>query len=239
MIQASPLTFGILETDIVAEELRGTFGTYRQMFSELLAKQDPTLQFNYYNVIEGEYPSNIDECDAYLITGSKANSYDNDPWIVRLKEYIKELASEEKKLIGICFGHQLIAHALGGLAGKSAKGWAVGVTTSDLVNPQPSWLSGEKTAFKLLVSHQDQVLQLPDNATLLAGNTFCPYGAYSIDQHILCFQGHPEFHPDYARGLLEKRREIIGETLCEKAITSYSQATDHELVARWILRFVD
>lgn len=238
------ISLGILRTDIVAEPFRKIYGSYHEMFITLFEAEDPTLTFKYYDVINGEYPADIDECEAYLITGSKCDSFADDDWIVQLRDYVKVLAAKRKKLIGICFGHQLIAHALGGLAGRCDKGWGVGVHSNQVVaGLDLPWLTAlnpndNQPSFKLLVTHQDQILKLPDDATLLAGNDFCAYGAYFIGQHILCFQGHPEFSKGYARGVMEARQDLIEANCYQTAMDSFAQDTDHQRVARWILGFI-
>jgi GMP synthase-like glutamine amidotransferase len=233
------MTLGILEAGLVNETLKPEYGSYPDMFRTLLSEQDPTIKFKFYNVLEGEYPADINECDAYLITGSKHNSYDEDPWIVVLKDYIRTLLEQDKKLLGICFGHQLIAHALGGLAAKSDRGWGVGIYNSQITpNLDLPWLKDYSTQFKLLVSHQDQVIILPKGATLFASNPFCPNAAYFIQDKVLCFQGHPEFTTDYAKELMQSRKSDIGEEAFSQAMSSFANAADHQNVARWMLDFV-
>ena len=116
------MKIGILEADQLSETLRRQYGSYGDMIQNLLQSLDQRLAFTRYQVTESNYPENIDDCDAYLITGSKFSIYDNEPWIKDLQEYVIALAGQQKKLIGICFGHQLIAHALGGQTQKSEKG---------------------------------------------------------------------------------------------------------------------
>ena len=97
------------------------------MFRNVLLQADPNIQIHSYEVQFGDYPATLDECDAYLITGSKVSAYDDIPWINELKIFVCALHQHQKKLIGICFGHQLIAEALGGKVERSKRGWHVGV----------------------------------------------------------------------------------------------------------------
>ena len=227
---------GILVTDDIAPELQH-FGDYPQMFSTLLSKQNPGIAFINYDVVAGQYPADKDECDAYLITGSKADSYADTPWIVALREYVRQLYEAEKPFVGICFGHQLIALALGGDAGKSEKGWGIGVHQYQFED-HPDWLEADNT-FQMLAMHQDQVKQLPPDATLLASSEFCPFAAYSIKNKVLCFQAHPEFVADYSRGLIARRHHLIPEQTRQKAEASFSQPLDHDKVGMWINAFIE
>ena len=129
------MKIGILKTDAVRPEWVPDFGEYPDMFTALLAKADPDLEFAVYDVEEGEYPDDIDEVDAYLITGSKSSVYEEKAWIARLMDFVRELHAREKKIVGICFGHQIIAHALGGKTEKSHKGWGVGRHTHSFITP--------------------------------------------------------------------------------------------------------
>jgi GMP synthase-like glutamine amidotransferase len=228
---------GILEADRLSEALRRQYGSYGDMFQNLLLSVDNRLALPRYQVTESDYPENIDDCDAYLITGSNAGVYDDEPWIRRLQDYVITLAGRQKKLIGICFGHQLIAQALGGHAEKSEKGWGVGLAASTVYAAKP-WMDPVKETFALLTSHQDQVTALPPHAELIAGNDFCSYASYQIGDHILTFQGHPEFTPEYARQRMHDRREIIGAQRYQQGMASLSQTADHPVVATWIINFV-
>lgn len=231
------MIIGILEADVLADEVIQRYGRYADSFEELLSAADPQLSFQIYHVTQQDYPLNIDECDAYLITGSKASVYDDADWIQRLKHFVVECFEQEKKLLGICFGHQLIAHALGGLVKKNQKGWGMGLASSK-VTGKPDWLSPVQNEFNLLVSHQDQVMQLPPQASLIAGNDFCPIASYQVNRSILTFQGHPEFNRDYIQYLMSTRRKVIGEQVYQQAKQSLQQDLDHELVGQWIVNFI-
>ncbi len=231
------MKIGMLEADNLAPEISQQFGRYSDMARALLQSLEPRLDFQTYSVINGEYPATSDECDAWVLTGSQAGAYDDDAWIRRLELYIRELAGQQKKLIGICFGHQLIAQALGGKVEKSARGWGVGVMTSEIFLHK-DWMRPSQQRFSLLVSHQDQVIELPPGAERLAGNEFCPNSSYLLNDHILTFQGHPEFNVAYARLLMDKRRELIGEQRYQQALASLQQQTDHELIAAWMVNFI-
>lgn len=233
------MNIGILDTDQLSLDVINQFGSYSDMFRRLLQSLNTLNTFQTYQVTQGHYPNTIDECDAYLITGSKANAYDNTPWIVALRNYITQLDAHHKKLVGICFGHQIIAQALGGLVQNNENGWGVGSMFSEVLNTKP-WMNPDpvKNGFSLLVSHQDQVVQLPKQAKRIATNAFCINSSVQIDQHIITFQGHPEFTPEYLRHLMQGRQEIIGQQRYHQALATMDLATDNNVVARWILNFM-
>lgn len=230
------MKLGILITDTVIPELAEQFGQYPEMFARLLAL-DPTLELVSFDVLNGEYPADIDDVDAYLITGSKTSVYDDEEWIKPLISFVRDLNAAKKKLVGICFGHQIIAQALGGETTKSEAGWCVGIHTATL-NDKAQRFGEVGSSFKLLSSHQDQIQRLADGAEILASTSNCPAAMTVLGDHILTFQGHPEFDKKYARQLLDMRREILGESIYTAAITSLQQDTDHDLAARWIIDFI-
>lgn len=231
------MKLGILKTDAVRPEWVPDFGEYPDMFIRLLGSLDPSLEFVVYDVEQGEYPDDIDEVDAYLITGSKSSVYDDKPWIHRLIAFVRELNQRKKKLVGICFGHQLVAQALGGRTEKSNKGWGVGLHTHTFTQ-QPDWSDDGPPEFRVLVSHQDQVVANAEGATVLAGSEFCENAVCQIGEHILTFQGHPEFVPGYSREIMEFRREAIGEQAYETGVASLGASPESERIGRWILAFL-
>ena len=232
------MIIGILKTDDVRPEWVPEFGQYPDMFIALFRKLDPELQFAEYDVQRGIYPADINEVDAYFITGSKSSVYDDAPWIVELATFVQRLQSRGKKLVGICFGHQLIAHALGGKVEKSSKGWGVGVHTHEFVY-KPPWRDQGDANLDILVSHQDQVVKVANDAQVLAGSEFCKNAVCQIGENILTFQGHPEFVPGYSRELMTFRRERIGEEVYQAGMVSPCESHEGLRVGRWILNFLD
>ncbi|MFT5781908.1 MAG: GMP synthase-like glutamine amidotransferase [Pseudomonas sp.] len=228
----------ILETDILRPQLIEQYHGYGRMFSQLFEKQSIPAQFDVFNVVEGCYPDGEQAYDAYLITGSKADSFASDPWIETLREFLLNRYESGERLIGICFGHQLLALMLGGKTERAKQGWGIGVNRYVLLE-QPEWMSPRLEHLDLLVFHQDQVTQLPDNATLLASSQFCPNAAYRIGDQVLCFQAHPEFVDDYELALLNLRREFLGEARYQQALASMSVQHHGVVVAQWMLRFVE
>ena len=132
------MRIGILKTDSVRAEFQREFGDYPAMFRAMLmaSADDIPIEFQDYDVQRGEYPASLDECDAYLITGSRESVYDDKPWIHRLAQFVRELDAAQHPLVGICFGHQLIAHVLGGETRQADVGWAVGVHETVVVSPR-------------------------------------------------------------------------------------------------------
>ena len=112
---------GLLESDVLYPDLIDDYASYGSMVRKNLAALDKHLEFRHYRIQEGEFPSNLNECDAYLITGSKTGVYDNEPWLEPLAQWIKHAYTHKAKLLGICFGHQMLAHCLGGHASQRHK----------------------------------------------------------------------------------------------------------------------
>ncbi|OEC35307.1 GMP synthase-Glutamine amidotransferase [Pseudomonas cuatrocienegasensis] len=232
-----PLQICILETDNLRPELIDQYQSYGRMFERLFAQQPLAAEFTLYNVVEGHYPAADARYDAYLVTGSKADSFGSDPWIQTLKTYLLERYQAGDKLLGICFGHQLLALLLGGNAERATQGWGVGIHRYELAH-KAEWMSPRVDELTLLISHQDQVTRLPENATLLASSPFCPIAAYCIEDQVLCFQGHPEFIHDYSRALLDIRQQHIGEPVYQRAVESLQHDHQGSTVAEWMMRFV-
>lgn len=231
------MRIGILKTDSVLPEFSSQFGDYPDMFSHLLRSADPDLEFEVWDIVAQQRPQRLDSCDGWLITGSRHSVYEDLPWIRSLEDLVLEIHESRRKLIAICFGHQLVAQALGGKTAAASRGWTVGVQGMERSKNLPVNM-GFPDPIRVIHSHQDQVLELPPRARLLGGNAACPFGLYQVDQHILAMQGHPEFQADYAKALYTRRRGLLGEATYRDAIDSLQQGDDAARIALQIVDFV-
>lgn len=231
------MIIGILQCDDVKADLQVDHGNYQQMFSVLLRDLLPESQLPVYRVLDGEFPDNANECDAYLITGSKHGVNDGMTWIDDLCEFVRELWTLRTPLIGVCFGHQLMARALGGTVRKAEQGWGLGLSFNQL-HERREWMAPYKDHLDLLVSHQDQVTILPPQAQVLASSEFCPYYLVQYAEHFVSVQGHPEFTKGYSRDLLKMREEILPPARVRAALTSLHGKTDGDLMMQWLVQFL-
>lgn len=227
------IKIGLLQCDQVAQIWQEAHGDYLQMFAAWL----PGVHWERYDVTKGHFPASTGDCDAYLCTGSRHSVYDDLPWIRRLKELVQELDRQRLPFVGVCFGHQLLAEALGGKVAKAGVGWCVGLHTFRILHREP-WMNPFQKQFSLLMSCQDQVVQLPADSTVLAETADCPVSMYQVGKHMLGIQAHPEFSKAYAGVLMESRRERIGEQKVKTALQSLQGEADSMLLAAWVQGFL-
>ena len=225
-------SIGILETGEPPAALVARFGSYGDMFERLLGRG---FKVTRYDVRKGSYPPAPDAHDGYIVTGSPAGVYDGERWIEELKAFLRA-AKGKAKLVGICFGHQIMAEAFGGRVEKSQRGWGIGLHSYE-VQGRADWMD-DAPRFAIPVSHQDQIVEPPPAARILAGSPFNPYGLLAYeDQAAISFQCHPEFSPAFAKALIEERRERLPRP--DEGIASLDRPNDRERVADWIRRFLE
>jgi GMP synthase-like glutamine amidotransferase len=221
----------ILEAGKPPAELAARFGTYPEMFADLLGPGFGTVS---YDVQAGELPQRPEAHSAYLITGSAAGVYEDRPWIEALKSFLRG-AKGKAKIVGVCFGHQVMAEAFGGRVEMSERGWGVGLQRYEVIEHAP--FMGKEDGVSVPVSHQDQIVHQPPNSRILAASGFSPFGVLVYeDQPALSMQFHPELSPDYAKALIESRRSLLPDP--DGAIASLDAPNDRERVAEWIRRFL-
>jgi len=223
------MKLAILETGRPPGDLAQRFGDYPTMFEEMLGSG---FEVQRFDVAAGELPDPTAH-DAVLITGSPAGVYEDHDWLPGLFDFIR--AAKDSKMVGICFGHQAMAEALGGLVEKSDKGWGAGLHRYTITRHEP-WLDGARE-IAAPASHQDQVVQPPPGAELIASSVFTPYAGFAWrDGKAISFQFHPEMSPAFAAALYASRRDRIPDV--DAAIASLDAPNDSERVGQWINRFL-
>lgn len=220
------MKIGILKTGHPPDDLRPAYGDYGDVFSRMLAGQG--LTFVGYNVVDMEFPENAHACDGWLITGSRHGAYEDLPFIPPLEDLIREAYAADIPLVGICFGHQIIAQALGGKVEKFREGWAVGRQTYD-------W-NGEQVS--LNAWHQDQVTVAPPDATVCASNAFCQFAAMIYGKTAFTVQAHPEYDSNFIGGLAKFRGPgVVPDAQLAELAAHLDDPVDNDKLARQIGQF--
>ncbi|MDG1430779.1 MAG: type 1 glutamine amidotransferase [Paracoccaceae bacterium] len=214
------MKIGILQSGHLPDEFLGDLGDYEQMFHRLLGGRG--YEFVSWNVVDDVFPESTDQADGWLITGSKHGAYEELDWIPKLEQLVRDIRVSGKPMIGVCFGHQVIAQALGGKVEKYADGWALGIQD----------YSFEGETLKLNAWHQDQVVELPKGAKVVASNDFCANAAIAYDDQIFTVQAHPEFEAEALDGLIKIRGAAIEDkSLLARATENLSKKAANTVLA--------
>jgi GMP synthase-like glutamine amidotransferase len=238
-LRSSKIHLGILDT-VPSHLYQAGEKKEPEKFVEFLGAVDASMSFSIYDAAERQLPKQVDDCDAYLITGSPSSAYEQHTWINELEAFVRDAYSVSKPLIGICFGHQIIAQSLGGRVRRSSDGWLIGLHSFDVYGQQDR-MTSPKSRCALYFINQDQVVELPPDVELLAGSEACPNAMYCVDGRILSIQGHPE-QPleamrDFTRRMLEDR--TLSQADGRASFDSMdSGEPDSILFANWIHSFL-
>ncbi|MGN1376658.1 MAG: hypothetical protein ACI4V5_08885 [Prevotella sp.] len=213
--------------------------SYVSMFTTLFDSVCNNAEYHVYEAMNGHLPTTLGQHELYVITGCNLSAYDDIAWIRQLSSWIKEADKARIKLAGICFGHQIIAHALGGRVERAANGWGVGIREAVVTDKMAQQMLG-KGVMRMLYNHHDQVVKLPEKATLIASSDFCPIESFRIDNNIITFQGHPEYVVDYERHLINNFADDEPEDLKSAAIRSMTQNDHHgKEIAAMLVEWID
>lgn len=220
------MRIGILQCGQSPAQLKEALGDYPDMFARMLGGRG--FEFRVWHVEGMEFPSDVHDADGWLLTGSRHGAYEDHPFIPPLEDFIRRAYAEGVPQVGICFGHQIIAQALGGKVVKHPGGWAVGAQDYDF-DGQPVTLNAW---------HQDQVATLPEGAKVVARNDFCENAALIYGDRAFSVQPHPEFDDAFVQGLMDTRAKgIVPQELLDRAASRMGEARDSELLADRIEAF--
>ena len=220
------MLIGILQTGLAPDALAPEMGDYPDMFARLLDGHGFT--FRTYKVVDGEFPKGVKDCEGWLITGSRHGVYEDHPWIPPLEQFIRDAFTAHVPVVGICFGHQIVAQAMGGKVERFASGWAVGATDYAF--------QGE--TITLNAWHRDQVVQAPAGAKVIASNDFCANAALLYDDRALTVQAHPEFRPEFLDGLMKTRgKGLVPDEVMAAAATRLADPLQDKTMAGRIAAF--
>ncbi len=221
------MKIGILLTGHPPAELYDQFGEYDGMFRALLGHED--FEFATFSVVDDQFPESAEAADGWVITGSRHGAYEDHPWIPPLEDLIRAIRDRGAPLIGVCFGHQIIAQALGGKVEKFDGGWAVGRTQYDF----------DGDVVTLNAWHQDQVVALPEGARVLGTNAFCQNAMVAYGDTIWTVQAHPEYGDDFIQGLMQTRgKGVVPENLLQDAANRQDGPDSNGQIGRYMADFL-
>jgi GMP synthase-like glutamine amidotransferase len=228
---------GLLACDSIWEPLRSAHGDYAEMYSAMLREAGADFELVTYATHAGELPAHTGECDAWIISGSRAAVYEDRPWIKALLDFVRAVRDAGVPQVGVCFGHQLLAHALGGRAERAPGGWGIGNIELRL-HASPVTSGSFPGRIRLFMAHQDQVVALPPGGELLAEAAHCAHAMFRVGEHVLGIQPHPEFTAGFMRAMTAEDSFRLPPAQREQALASYGERVDNPLVGGWIADFL-
>lgn len=226
-MKSREMKIGILQAGHCPDNLRPQYGDYDGFFRRFLDGNG--FEFETYPVLDGVFPASVEDADGWIVTGSRFGAYEHHDWIPLLENFLRNAFAAAVPIVGICFGHQILAQALGGKVEKFRGGWSVGVESYSF--------DGFSDGAKLIAWHQDQVTELPAEASVVGSSEFCQYAALAYDNRAYTIQAHPEFEAGFVSELIDARRNLLPEEIANKGLSSLAIETSSAKVAEQIVEF--
>ncbi|KAF7860386.1 hypothetical protein EAF04_008512 [Stromatinia cepivora] len=244
----SPLRIAILECDTPFPNTNAKYNGYGGVFTSLLERGATTLtppipvsslQITSYDVATlQEYPT-LSSIDAILISGSRFAAYDSEPWIVKLVAFVQRILEQGRvRVVGICFGHQIVGRAMGMRVQRNERGWELSVTAVELTGKGKEIFGLE--SLNIFQVHKDMVYEYPEEVEQLAYTDKCATQGMYIKGRLMTMQGHPEFTKEIVREVLEARHAsgIFDDETFEDAMSRVNKDHDGVKVAQAFLKFI-
>ncbi|KAK0762702.1 hypothetical protein N5P37_005520 [Trichoderma harzianum] len=214
----------VLEFELPADEILNVYGTYGDIISHCLHKcwryhpnASPTLRILKWSVFEEDALPPWNEIHGLLLLGSKYTASDDDPWVISLVKLVQMAYIMNIPMIGVCYGHQIIARALGGKISRNPAGWELGVCKMDMTSIGQKLFG--KDALMVHQMHRDAVVEVPPNIDVLASSCSCKVQMMFQPGRVLTIQGHPEFDSRISKSWLDQRYK---EGLVEQELYNYA-----------------
>lgn len=232
------MKIAILQTDHIPEHRRDVAGgNYPEMFANLFFKLSLIVDLDIYDVTQEKYPADYSVYDGFIITGSKATAIDNLVWIEKLKSEVRNIYNNGQKIIGICFGHQILAQALGGRVARSECGFATGVRNVEVLVSKP-WMEPYHHYLSLLFYHQDMVVELPEDSELIGTSDYCQVQMFCVNNQILGIQAHPEMLKVHNHALMEEYQDEIKNQF-QQSLDSLRIRDNSLIIGHWMANFFE
>lgn len=220
------MKIGILQTGYIPDDLTEKHEQYPEMFKTLLDGHG--FEWETYDILKNKFPENAKACDGWLITGSRHGAYEDHAWIPPLEEFIRSVYAQNVPIVGICFGHQIMAQALGGKVENFGGIWGVGRTEYET----------DEGTISIMAMHQDQVVKKPEEAEVIASTDFCKFAGLAYKNRAMSIQPHPEFSTEFTRDLIELRKgQAISTDQAEAALSDIEGHLDTQKLSDQIADF--
>jgi GMP synthase-like glutamine amidotransferase len=230
------LRVGLLQCGTIPADLDPPAGDYPEVWGSYLGPLG--IDLVTYDVVEHAPPSPDAEA-AWLVSGSASSTYEPLAWIPPMEAFLRDVVASGIPLVAVCFGHQLLAQALGGRVARADAGWGVGAHAYEVVGDPPPWMEPRPDGpVRLIASHQDQVVELPQGAEVWARTEHCPVAGFTLGSSALAIQPHPEFTAVLSQALVSRRRPVIGDERADEALRSFGEPLHRDQVASWIVSFL-